>query len=116
MFMVWTGWGILVPVLTVAVFFAAMSSLESLQLVEAYESFWVSLWFTALAAALFFLGRKLNDSSNDKVLVDPETGEQHLHKIRHTFFWIPIQWWSAVVAVMICLFYLTQFLEQIHVL
>jgi len=49
------------------------------------------------SAIVWLLGVKLN-SSPSQVLVDPKTGQQFEFKKKHTMFWIPLQWFSAVIA------------------
>ena len=62
----------------------------------------------ASGMGMWFLGRRLNDGP-DKLLVDPETGERVLMRRRnaHTFFFIPMQWWGAVAAVLGLLYVLS---------
>jgi hypothetical protein len=43
------------------------------------------------------LGEKLNGGPS-QLLVDPKTGQQYEFKKKHTLFWIPLQWSSAVIA------------------
>jgi hypothetical protein len=49
------------------------------------------------SALIWFLGVKLN-SEPGKLLIDPKTGQQFEFKKKHTIFWIPMQWFSAVIA------------------
>ena len=68
----------------------------------------VFLGILASGIGMWFLGRRLNDEP-DKLLVDPETGERVLMRRRnaHTFFFIPMQWWGAVAAVLGLLYVLS---------
>ncbi len=50
------------------------------------------------AAAIWFIGRRLNDPRRDRILVDPQTGESVALRRRHTLFWIPMQWWAPFLA------------------
>ncbi len=50
--------------------------------------------FYLSAIICWFLGRRLNDSSCCKLLVDPETGEQVVLKNYSTFMFIKMQWWA----------------------
>lgn len=100
MMLVWKGWGILVLlipllfIITVEIFGEALIGGDTL------SDYVIGCNLLLSAVICFVLGRKLNDPSKDKELVDPETGETHIHKVRHSFFWIPMQWWSIVMALL----------------
>lgn len=49
------------------------------------------------AIAVWFVGKKLNGKQG-KVLIDPETNEKVELKNKHTLFWIPMEWFSIVIA------------------
>ncbi|QJQ00237.1 hypothetical protein [Herbaspirillum rubrisubalbicans] len=49
------------------------------------------------SAVVWVVGIKLN-SSPSQLLVDPKTGQQFEFKKKHTIFWIPMQWFSPVIA------------------
>jgi hypothetical protein len=50
-------------------------------------------------AALWFLGRKLNDPAKDRILFDPQTGEEVRSARRHTLFWIRMEYWGVLVVI-----------------
>ncbi len=87
MFIVWRGYGILVPISVVVAFFALVLANEPLGLPS-------SLIFVLNGlipgAFLWWLGRKVNNANNDKLVQDVETGEMLRLKTRHDFFWIKI--------------------------
>lgn len=47
---------------------------------------------------LFLLGRRLNDPSHARVLLDPQTGQPVILQRKHTFFWIPMEFWAVILA------------------
>jgi hypothetical protein len=47
--------------------------------------------------ALGFTGVRLNRNT-DRRLVDPKTGRDVIVRRRHTLFWIPMQYWAPVLA------------------
>lgn len=100
--LIWSGAGLLVPVIAGIGLFAGSA------LVGLVGDVGWSLGVLASGIAMWFLGRRLNDKPA-KLLVDPETGEEVLmrHRNDHTFFFIPMQWWGAVVAVLGLLYVLS---------
>jgi hypothetical protein len=50
-------------------------------------------------AALWFLGRKLNDPAKDRILFDPQTGEEVRSARRHTLFWLRMEYWGVLVVI-----------------
>jgi hypothetical protein len=104
----WRGWGFLVPVIVVVVTFAfavIVSLITGLfhmgqQITNVLDALAVIVGGLASAVILWFWGRRLN-SDPGRVLIDPKTGEQLLFRPRvHTLFWIPMQWWSIPVAIL----------------
>jgi len=49
------------------------------------------------AIALWFTGVRLNRDT-ERRLVDPKTGQGVIIRRRHTLFWIPMQYWAPVLA------------------
>jgi hypothetical protein len=50
------------------------------------------------SVALWYLGRNMNNPINDRVLIDPKTGQQVVVAERHSLMFIPVEWWSIIVA------------------
>jgi hypothetical protein len=95
-FIVWSGWGILV------VAFAGAALVLGLVLDQAVGFRAAHPWLTGLAellaaAGVWFVGVRLN-VGRDRTLVDPASGEQVVLRRRHTLFWIPMQYWAVLVA------------------
>jgi hypothetical protein len=101
MFIVWQGAGlagVLVPILIVLLggmgFDAALGDGYS------KEHGWTMALLIALSAALVWLiGSKLNNRPG-KELIDPETRQMVVLKPRHTIFWIPLQYFAIILAVL----------------
>lgn len=53
-------------------------------------------WGFAVGLPLWFVGNALNHG-RESVEIDPETGEEKVTVPRHTFFFIPVQYWSFIV-------------------
>ncbi|HFX6226098.1 MULTISPECIES: hypothetical protein [Acinetobacter] len=49
------------------------------------------------AVVIWFLGMRLNNKKHDRILLDQVTGETVILKKKHTFFWIPLQYFSIVL-------------------
>ena len=87
---VWTGAGIVV-------FFAALIGGATGLAIGGQWGCGIALLLVAVG--IWFLGRKLNASSNARILVDVQTGERvELHRT-HTLFWIRMEYWAFVVGV-----------------
>ncbi|WP_438482531.1 hypothetical protein [Oleiharenicola lentus] len=98
---IWQGFGFIVPVVGIA------STVVTQVLVNAvaqdrfyYQThLWPQLagiWFTALL--IYGLARRL-DSRPGNVVVEKDTGQEIVVKPRHSFFFIPMKYWAAVIAV-----------------
>ncbi len=97
--LVWTGWGILVPVIGFICALATEAATRTFTGDEAYygEHGWLIL--VALFSAgviVFFLGRYLNLRPG-KHLIDTDTGEEIEQRKSHTFFFIPMQYWGFIL-------------------
>lgn len=91
MSLIWSGAGILVPVIVV------IGGGSGLMLFGEMGAF---LGIIASGLGIWFAGRRMNDKP-DRILVDPETGEGVRLRRRnaHSLFFVPIQWWGAAVVV-----------------
>lgn len=101
MIIVWQGFGFLGILIPFLISLVAQMALDAM-FEKGFYSGHPLLPATALvisSAIIWFLGVKLN-SSPSQVLVDPKTGQQFEFKKKHTMFWIPLQWFSAVIAAM----------------
>jgi hypothetical protein len=90
---IWTGAGILVAVVGVfgwAIGYAVGG--------DQYGMIGGGVGLIIAAVGLWFLGRRLNDPQNARVLVDPRTGQQVVLHRTHTLFWIKMEWWAVIFA------------------
>lgn len=92
---IWSGLGIIVPFIVIAVFIAFQVAIDAvLGNGYAFGHAWsLLLTFAACSAALWFTGKRLNRPSG-RILVDPETGEKVQLKPNHSFFFIPVHYWA----------------------
>ena len=100
MFIVWRGFGWLVPIVVLGSF-----SLIDIAVNSIYgEGFYALNEWPKITAVivnsllLAMLGYWLNFKSK-QVYIDPETGEEHKSP-SHTFFFIPVEFWAVIVPVL----------------
>jgi hypothetical protein len=55
---------------------------------------WIGIGLVLGGALCLWFGRRWNDPANDRSLVDPQTGEQVVLRNRHTFWFLPMEWWG----------------------
>ncbi len=58
----------------------------------------IGLCEVVAGVAVWFTGMRLN-RDGDKLLVDPKTGKEVRVRRHHTLFWIPMQYWAPVLAI-----------------
>ena len=91
--LIWSGGGILVPLIGIVVVGAGI--------VVGGATLGFGLGLLAAGGVIWIAGTRLNDKP-DQHLIDPETEE--LVRLRrrnaHTFFFVPMQWWGPVAAVL----------------
>lgn len=59
---------------------------------------------------LWPIGRRMN--SGGRVLVDKATGQEVILKPRHSLFFIPVQFWSPILAVIAVIMLVTGLLRR----
>ncbi len=97
---IWSGWGVL------AVLFAVVGAIGGIGLVDAAgglglglpEDSGFALGLLVAAVVNWFVGTRLNRSLG-RELIDANTGERVILRRQHTLFWVPMQYWSVVMAV-----------------
>ena len=101
--LIWRGFGILVAVLAIVALVGAQLVADALGGEGTYSRDWPIYAGIGLALAgvvAFLLGRRLNDDSNARTLVDKETGEEVVDRPRHDLFWIPMEFWGIAGVVL----------------
>jgi len=92
---IWTGWGILVPLfITLGAGGVGLLAEELFGVGAGSNGALVGALLAAFA--IFLLGRRLNKPEQG---YHPKTGEPVVYRNRHTFFFVPMQYWSAIIPV-----------------
>ena len=90
---IWSGWGILVVGFAVA-------GMVLGGLVGAGSNIGLGIGLALSALPIWLVGRRLNDPSSARTLVDPQTGQTVVFQRTHSLFWIPMQWWAIAALVL----------------
>lgn len=103
---VWSGLGFLTAIIVLACLVGVEHATESWFNDPRYyqANGWPKLAGLLVSAVIvWFVGNYLN-RRGDRILVDPKTGEQVVLDARHTFFFIPMQYFAPVLAVLAVVF------------
>lgn len=92
---IWSGKGVL------AVLVLLVALLITTQIWSASHEFDIALGAALILAAVFswFMGRKWN-SAEGKVFIDKESGQEMMVKPNHSIFWIKMEYWGVIFALM----------------
>ena len=103
MFIIWKGRGILiVPILFVGLLFGL-----------AIDTTWaVALGLGMACVAIWHLGKKWNDDSNGRIVIDEQTGRRILLKKTHSLFFIPMQYWGLILGGVTVLLWIMSLFER----
>ncbi len=99
---IWSGWGILTPLIFILGTVPVTLGIEALmRALNGQPGGTVPLGFGLLggAALNWVVGRKLN-SAPGRDLVDPANGEVVRLRRSHSLFFIKMEWWSILAAVL----------------
>ncbi|PCI53195.1 MAG: hypothetical protein COB34_08570 [Methylophilaceae bacterium] len=99
---VWQGLGFLVMLIPI-IFLGVIGATADMH----HMTYSIETALMLSAITLWFLGKKLNGAPG-KILIDPETNEEVVFKNKHTFFWIPMEWFAIAMAITVI------FLVSIH--
>ena len=93
---IWQGLGILVPAMAIGISLIFNFAIGAIMGDDQYylSHGWpklVSLW---LAAAVIYGMARMLDSVPAKVLIEKDTGREIVMRQRHSFFFIPVKYWS----------------------
>jgi hypothetical protein len=102
---IWSGAGILVPVIFAAdlAIFAFVNTHVHLEGSLGWLPFCAILFLSAIG--LWYLSKAL-DKGSSRELFDPKTGEKVILKKRHTFFFIPMKAWAVIFVVLDVLWFI----------
>ena len=96
---IWKGYGVMVLVYTVVGLFIGAMLSDAAQTEHAWP-FAVGLFIAA--AGNFYTASKLE--GNDRLVVDPETGEKLLLKRGDSLFFVPMKYWTWVMVALALLY------------
>ena len=98
---IWKGWGILALIIAIVCSVLMQFACDALFGSGYYRnSSWaMPLAFLLASGIIFFVGTKLNNKLG-RVVIDKETNQEYELKSTHSLFWIPLQYWSAVTALL----------------
>jgi hypothetical protein len=97
---IWRGWGIVVAVIAFLGLLAGQLVGTAIYGPVGYEqnaTWLVGSGLLVAAGVLWPIGQRMN--SGGRVLIDKETGQELMLKPGHSLFFIPVQYWSPILAV-----------------
>jgi hypothetical protein len=102
---IWTGWGFIVAVIAIGCLVIAAVVVNAAMADDQYyqNNGWPKLVALFAAAAIAWpVGRALNRKGPERELIDTATGERVVFQSGggHTFFFIPVEYWSAIFVVL----------------
>jgi hypothetical protein len=95
MFIIWRGYGFLVPIITLVV--TAVVHLIVTAIFAPVQPWGICMGLLTSAVALWFAGMKFNSPSKNRVMIDKATGQEFLLTQSHSLFFIKMQYWSFIV-------------------
>ena len=101
MFLIWSGWGILVLPIFVLVGGIVTGVLQAALAAAGHpELTFLAITVGGLAAAAvnWIVGTRLNNRPG-RELLDPNTNERVILRRTHRLFWIKMQYWSVPIAI-----------------
>jgi hypothetical protein len=110
-FLIWRGWGILVPIITgvaLVLGFGLGQVLLGTQRAETYAAVITAIAFLAAAVTLWKLGRRVNAHAV-QTLLDPATGQTVTIRRLHTLFFVRMEYWAVPLALLSGLGLVAQF-------
>lgn len=117
MIVVWAGKGFWVPYILLGCFaplFAAVMMAEAKddqgRSIFFVNNWWwtVGLTFLAAGAINWFVGRHYNNRPAE-LLIDPMTGVEQYYRPNHSFYWLKMEYWGVLFALVGCGFLLARF-------
>jgi hypothetical protein len=99
MILVWRGWGIVVVGIAVLWLGVAIVLGEAIHADKAGGAAIFGLCLVPAGAMTWFVGRRMNRDAT-RILLDPATGEQVVVRRDHSLFFVPVEWWGPILAVL----------------
>ncbi|MCF6173480.1 MAG: hypothetical protein L3J44_06855 [Campylobacteraceae bacterium] len=95
---VWKGWGILGIIIPLVLSLLVAMVTDSFYGKNFYKnSQWaMPLVFVLSAIIVYLVGYKLNNKPG-RIVIDPKNNERIELKTVHSMFWIPLQYWGAII-------------------
>lgn len=97
MFIIWKGYGFLVPFIAVAII--GVVSVVCWNIFPKTVFLGPCIGCFLAAAAIWVIGKNFNSKTKNRVMVDKATGQEFLFKPDHSLFFIKMQYWAFVVGV-----------------
>lgn len=99
--LVWKGYGIFVPIVTFLICLVMQYGLDTLFYKGYYtlQQWPISLALFISAVITWFLGKHLN-KNNERILIDPNTGEEVKLIKTHSFFWVRAEYWALILFIL----------------
>lgn len=91
---VWSGRGFLPVLVLIATLFICVSTFP-----EEYADYGFVIAFFIAAIFSWFFGLKWN-KKNERIVIDEASGERLKLKNNHSLFWIPMQYWGMIFAIL----------------
>ena len=93
---IWSGFGFLVPIIAFGCLLASEAGIEAFSHDDKFYQMhgWPKLVAFLVAAAIVWPIGAVLERRGGRTLIDPATGEQVKVGGRHTFFFLPMKWWS----------------------
>lgn len=95
MFIFWTGQGYLVLLVTIVSFFSIKYATDVTGILTEFSA---AIGAFIAAAIIYKLHTFLEIASSGLTVIDDETGESAPLVARHDLYWIPIKYWSMILA------------------
>lgn len=92
MFIIWKGYGFLVPFIAAAII--GIISVVCWQLFSNTVFLGPCLGSSGAAAAVWIIGNKFNSPAKNRVMIDKASGQEFLFKPDHSLFFIKMQYWA----------------------
>ncbi|TCW38960.1 hypothetical protein [Laceyella sacchari] len=108
---VWKGWGILIlPIVALCVAPLQFLTVEWLNFPEQSlpANLALIVGFFLSAIIIWFLGKRLNSKTAERVFVDKESGQEFKLGPQHSFFYIRMEYWAFILPVIAVIIFIAR--------